>query len=115
MSHLKLNLAALAGVLLLAVAPARAQDGGALLDLLVKKGIVSNQEDQHTIQIISFPGGKILWRYGHVYRKGSAPGYLNTPDDAYLLRMQAYCARLAAEYKQTVVKAFVEPLERGVA
>ena len=29
---------------LLAAAPARAQDGGALLDFLVKKGIVSNQE-----------------------------------------------------------------------
>ena len=41
---MKLNLAALAGLMLLAAAPARAQDGGALLDLLVKKGIVSNQE-----------------------------------------------------------------------
>jgi hypothetical protein len=47
--------------------------------------IISNQEDQHTIQIISFPGGHVLWRYGHVNVKGSAPGYLNTPDDAYLL------------------------------
>ena len=44
MSQMKLNLAALAGLMLLAAAPARAQDGGALLDLLVKKGIVSNQE-----------------------------------------------------------------------
>lgn len=47
--------------------------------------IISNQEDQHTIQIISFPGGKVLWHYGHPNVKGSAPGYLNTPDDAYLL------------------------------
>jgi len=47
--------------------------------------IISNQEDQHTIQIISFPGGRLLWRYGHVNSKGSARGYLNTPDDAYLL------------------------------
>jgi hypothetical protein len=47
--------------------------------------IISNQEDQHTIQIISFPGRKVLWRYGHVNQKGSANGYLNTPDDAYLL------------------------------
>jgi hypothetical protein len=47
--------------------------------------IISNQEDQHTIQIISIPGGRVLWRYGHVNRSGSAPGYLNTPDDAYLL------------------------------
>jgi hypothetical protein len=47
--------------------------------------IISNQEDQHTIQIISFPVGKVLWHYGHPNVKGSAPGYLNTPDDAYLL------------------------------
>lgn len=47
--------------------------------------IISNQEDQHTLQVISFPGGRLLWRYGHVNVRGSAPGYLNTPDDAYLL------------------------------
>jgi len=47
--------------------------------------IISNQEDQNTIQIISFPGRRILWRYGHVNIKSSAQGYLNTPDDAYLL------------------------------
>jgi hypothetical protein len=47
--------------------------------------IISNQEDQHTIQIISFPAGRVLWHYGHPNVKGSAPGYLNTPDDAYLL------------------------------
>src|SRR5205807_4960748 len=48
--------------------------------------IISNQEEQHTIQIVSFPRGRVLWRYGHVDRKGWAPGYLNTPVDAYLLR-----------------------------
>jgi hypothetical protein len=48
--------------------------------------IISNQEDQHTIQVISFPAGRVLWRYGHVNIRGSASGYLNTPDDAYLLR-----------------------------
>lgn len=48
--------------------------------------IISNQEDQNTIQIISFPAGRVLWRYGHVNRLGSAAGYLHTPDDAYLLR-----------------------------
>ena len=48
--------------------------------------IISNQEDQDTIQVISFPGRRVLWRYGHVNVKGGNPGYLNTPDDAYLLR-----------------------------
>jgi hypothetical protein len=47
--------------------------------------IISNQEDQHTIQIVSFPSGRVLWRYGHVDQRGSLPGYLNTPDDAYML------------------------------
>jgi outer membrane protein assembly factor BamB len=47
--------------------------------------IITNQEDQHTIQVISFPAGRVLWHYGHPNVKRSAPGYLNTPDDAYLL------------------------------
>jgi outer membrane protein assembly factor BamB len=28
---------------------------------------------------------RITWQYGHYNRKGSAPGFLNTPDDAYPL------------------------------
>jgi hypothetical protein len=47
--------------------------------------IISNQEDQNTVEALSFPGGKLLWRYGHVNVKGGAVGFLNTPDDAYLL------------------------------
>ena len=47
--------------------------------------IISNQEEQHTIEIFSFPGGRFLWTYGHAGERGWAPGYLNTPDDAYLL------------------------------
>jgi hypothetical protein len=47
--------------------------------------IISNQEDQHTIQVISFPGGRVLWRYGRIDIPSSRPGYLHTPDDAYLL------------------------------
>jgi outer membrane protein assembly factor BamB len=47
--------------------------------------IISNQEDQQTIQIVSFPAGRVLWHYGQPNVRGSAAGYLNTPDDAYLL------------------------------
>jgi hypothetical protein len=47
--------------------------------------IISNQEDQQTIQIISFPGQQVLWTYGHVNASGSGPGFLSTPDDAYVL------------------------------
>jgi hypothetical protein len=46
---------------------------------------ISNQEEQQTIQVISFPGGRVLWHYGHVGTAGSGPGYLHTPDDAYVL------------------------------
>ncbi len=48
--------------------------------------IISNQEEQQTIQVVSFPGRKVVWHYGHVDSAGSALGYLHTPDDAYLLK-----------------------------
>jgi outer membrane protein assembly factor BamB len=48
------------------------------------RDIISQQEEQQTIQVISFPGGKVAWTYGHPFVRGSAPGYLSTPDDAYL-------------------------------
>jgi hypothetical protein len=47
--------------------------------------IISNQEEQQTIEILSFPGRRVLWTYGHVNTPGSKAGYLRTPDDAYLL------------------------------
>jgi outer membrane protein assembly factor BamB len=47
--------------------------------------IISNQEEDHTIVQISYPAGRIVWSYGHPGVRGSAPGYLNTPDDAYLM------------------------------
>jgi outer membrane protein assembly factor BamB len=48
--------------------------------------IISNQEDNHTIVELAYPSGRILWRYGHPRTPGTGPGYLNTPDDTYLLR-----------------------------
>jgi outer membrane protein assembly factor BamB len=50
------------------------------------KAIISNQEDNDTIVEIAFPSGRILFRYGHPHTPGAARGYLNTPDDTYLLR-----------------------------
>jgi hypothetical protein len=49
-------------------------------------GIISNQEDNHTIVEIGYPSGKILWQYGHAGQPGAAAGYLDQPDDAYLLK-----------------------------
>jgi hypothetical protein len=48
--------------------------------------IISNQEDNHTVVEIAYPSGHVLFQYGHPHTPGAAPGYLNTPDDAYLLR-----------------------------
>ena len=46
--------------------------------------IITNEEDHHRIAIVDFRTGKIVWTYGHPNAAGSAPGYLNTPDDAFL-------------------------------
>jgi Kelch motif len=49
-------------------------------------GIISNQEDNHTIVEIGYPSGKLLWQYGHPGVPGGPSGYLDQPDDAYLLK-----------------------------
>ncbi len=48
--------------------------------------IISNQEDNNTIIQLSYPSGKITWQFGHPRQAGSAYGYLQAPDDAYLLK-----------------------------
>lgn len=48
--------------------------------------ILSNEEDNHTIVQIGFPDGRLQWSYGHARQPGSSSGYLNQPDDAYLLK-----------------------------
>jgi hypothetical protein len=50
------------------------------------KAIISNEEDNDRIVMIGYPSGRLLWSYGHPKVPGSAPGYLNQPDDAYLLK-----------------------------
>ena len=49
------------------------------------KAIISNQEDNDTIVEIAYPSGRILFQYGHPRKPGPQPGYLNSPDDTYLL------------------------------
>lgn len=46
--------------------------------------IITNQENNNVISIINFKSEQIVWNYGHAGVAGSAPGYLNTPDDAFL-------------------------------
>lgn len=49
-------------------------------------GIISNQEDNHSIVQIAFPSGRVVWQYGHPKVAGSGPGFLDQPDDAFLLK-----------------------------
>ena len=48
--------------------------------------IISNQEENDTVVEIAYPSGRLLFSYGHPRTPGSTPGYLDSPDDAYLLR-----------------------------
>ena len=48
-------------------------------------GIISNQEGNDTIVEIGYPSGQVLWTYGHAQVASARPGYLNQPDDAFLL------------------------------
>ncbi len=46
--------------------------------------IITNEEGHNTVAIINFRTERVVWEYGHPGVAGSAPGYLNTPDDAFL-------------------------------
>ncbi len=46
--------------------------------------IITNEENNNTVAIINFKSRKVVWTYGHPGQAGSAPGFLNTPDDAFL-------------------------------
>jgi len=48
--------------------------------------ISANSENYGVVYLITYTAHpRIVWRYGHFGRSGSAPGYLYHPDDAYLL------------------------------
>ena len=49
------------------------------------KSISTNEEYNQTMALIGVRSHKIEWSYGHPGVRGSAPGYLSNPDDAYLL------------------------------
>jgi hypothetical protein len=48
------------------------------------KSIVINEEEAHAIVLVDYVSHRILWQYGVPERYGSAKGYLNGPDDAYM-------------------------------
>jgi len=54
------------------------------------RSIITNQEENHTIVRIALPSGVLRWSYGTPGVSGSGPGFLNQPDDAFLLRDGTY-------------------------
>ena len=54
------------------------------------RSIITNQEENHTIVRIAFPSGALQWSYGTPKVAGSGPGFLNQPDDAFLLHDGTY-------------------------
>ena len=73
-------------------------------------GIISNQEDNHTIVQIGYPSGKVLWQYGHPLVSGSSPGYLNQPDDAYLLKNGTITVADASNNRILFISAAGQPI-----
>ncbi len=49
------------------------------------KKIIASLEHSQVIQIIDVATKQVVWQYGELGKRGSAPGYLNFPDDAYML------------------------------
>ncbi len=45
--------------------------------------ILVNEEENDVLAEIAYPSGRTIWTYGHPRVPGSAPGYLNQPDDVY--------------------------------
>ncbi len=47
--------------------------------------IIVTQEENFAITVLALPSGTIAYRYGHPGVPGSAPGYVDNPDDAMIL------------------------------
>ncbi|HEY8678180.1 MAG TPA: PQQ-binding-like beta-propeller repeat protein [Candidatus Dormibacteraeota bacterium] len=48
------------------------------------RSIVVNEEESHVIVLVDYASRRITWQYGVSEHHGSARGYLNGPDDAYM-------------------------------
>jgi hypothetical protein len=78
------------------------------------KAIVSNEEDNHDILSIGIKTHSVTRLYGQPGVKGSGPGLLNTPDDAYVLPdgtmtvADAYNCRILFIRKRRIVRQIGE-------
>jgi N-acetylneuraminic acid mutarotase len=76
------------------------------------RSILSNEEENHTIVRIAYPSGKILWSYGTPKVAGSAPGLLNQPDDAFLLRDGTISVADAKNCRILFISAKAQPISQ---
>ncbi|HVC77658.1 MAG TPA: hypothetical protein VND96_14190 [Candidatus Micrarchaeaceae archaeon] len=47
--------------------------------------IATNEEFEHTVQVIDVKTRRVTWFYGTPFQPGNRPNFLNGPDDAFLL------------------------------
>jgi hypothetical protein len=71
--------------------------------------ILSNEEENHTIVRLAFPSGALVWSYGHPRTPGAAAGYLNQPDDAFLLPDGSYSVADAKNCRVLFMSASAQP------
>jgi len=74
--------------------------------------ILTNEEENNTIIKLAYPSGAVLFTYGHPKVAGSAAGYLNQPDDAFLLPDGSYSVADAKNCRVLFISAQGEPLSQ---
>ncbi len=74
--------------------------------------IITNQEENHTLLRIAYPSGSVLWTYGHAKVAGSTPGYLDQPDDAFLLPDQRVVVADAKNCRVLFISPQGQPLSQ---
>jgi hypothetical protein len=84
--------------------------------------ITTNEEYNQTISEISLRRHRIVWSYGRPGVRGSGPGYLSNPDDAYKLRNGLYqvadiqnCRVIWIDHAKRVVRQLGRPGNCGHA
>lgn len=92
-------------------------------------GVITNEEDEGTIAIVSFRNPHVVWEYGKAGVEGAGPGELNYPDDAFLYRdgivtaadirnqrivfIDVHTHRIVKQYGKTGVQAVNPPITYG--
>ena len=76
------------------------------------RAILSNEEENHTIVRIAYPSGALLWTYGHPKTPGASPGFLNQPDDAFLLADGTTTVADAKNCRVLFISAQQDPLSQ---